>query len=445
MSKPERIESRKAIANEEVLASLEAILQSKTFSHGTSLRQVLEFIVRNNLSSSAKHIKEYTIATEVLGRKGDFDPKVDNIVRIQMGRLRGKLEEYYLAEGQRDPIQIVMPRGQYTPEYIRVITDVQPTTTDPPQLIGVSQVKRKRVDWRWGVGIALVICNLVLVANHLMRPWTRLSPPFRSLWAPFFLSGSPPLIVFGNPAFLMSKQGNLYRYDLPTILFMPMGSRVSTPDDRGFYPAGKEESGPFYYFDAYTGTGEVVAAAGLARFLTARGEPFLIKRSGLTSYDDIKNNNVIFLGSDKQDQILKNLPVVQELVFELPPPDQYTMGSYIRDMNPPPGYPATYGLQLNPSTGAIQVDYGLISLLPGVSAGHHVLVLAGITTLATQAAGDFVTSQRDMALLEQMPAVATAMKSRSASFQALLEVKVRDGVPLDATCLLVRDLNRVAR
>ncbi|MCL5670018.1 MAG: hypothetical protein M1423_01780 [Acidobacteria bacterium] len=426
-----------------MLASLETILQSKTFSHGTSLRQILEFIVRNNLSSPEKHIKEYTIATEVLGRKGDFDPKVDNIVRIQMGRLRGKLEEYYLAEGQRDPIQIVMPRGQYTPEYIRVPTDVQPTTTDHPQPIGVSQVKRRRVDWRWGVGIALVICNLVLVANHLMRPWTKLSSPFRSLWEPFFLSSSPPLIVFGNPAFLMSKQGDLYRYDLPMILFM--GSRVSTLGNRAAYPAGKEESGPFYYFDAYTGTGEVVAAAKIARFLTARGEPFLIKRSGLTSYDDVKNNNVIFLGSDKQDQILKNLPVVQELVFQPPPPDQYTMGSCIRDMNPPPGHPATYGLQLNPSTGAIEVDYGLISLLPGVSAGHHVLVLAGITTLATQAAGDFVTSERDMARLKQMLGVATAMKSRSASFQALLEVKVRDGVPLDAKCLLVRDLNRAAR
>jgi len=445
MSILERIESRKVISNEEVLASLETILQSKTFSHGTSLRQILEFIVRNSLSSSVKHIKEYTIATEVLGRTGDFDPKVDNIVRIQMGRLRGKLEEYYLAEGQRDPIQIAMPRGQYTPEYIRVTTDVQPTTTDHPQPIVVSQVKRRRVDWRWGVGIALVICNLVLVANHLMRPWTRLSSPFRSLWEPFFLSSSPPLIVFGNPAFLMSKQGDLYRYDSSTILFMPMGSRVSTLDNRGVYPAREEASGPFYYFDAYTGTGEVVAAAKIARFLTARGKRFLIKRSGLASYDDIKNNNVIFLGSDKQDQILKKLPIAQELVFEPPPPDQYTMGSCIRDMNPPPGHPATYGLQLDPSTGAIQVDYGLISLLPGVSAGQHVLVLAGLTTLATQAAGDFVTSERDMALWERMPAVVTAMKSRPAFFQALLEVKVRDGVPLGVKCLLVRDLNRAAR
>ena len=120
------------------------------------------------------------------------------------------------------------------------------------------------------------------------------------------------------------------------------------------------------------------------------------------------------------------------------------MGTYIRDMNPLPGHPATYRLQLDPSTGAIQVEYGLISLLPGTSAGHYVLLLGGITTLGTQAAAEFVISERYMALWERMPGVATAIKSRSPFFQALLEVQVRDGIPLDIKCLFVRDLNHPA-
>jgi hypothetical protein len=226
---------------------------------------------------------------------------------------------------------------------------------------------------------------------------------------------------------------------------MPMGTSVPTLDNQEVHPAREEETGPFYYFDAWSGSGEVVAAARIAQFLTAHGEPFLIRRSRIVSYEDIKDYNVIFLGSGKMDQLVKKLPISQELIFEPSPPDQYPMGSYVQDLNPPPGHPATYRLRLDPSTGAIQVEYGLISLLPGVSAGHHVLVLAGVTTLGTQAAGDFVTSERYMALLERMPAVATAMKSRSRFLQALLEVEVRDGVPLDVRCLLVRDLNRAAR
>jgi hypothetical protein len=444
MSELERAESRKAITNEAVLASLQTILQSKTFSHSTSLRQILEFMVRNSPSSPSEPIKEYTIATEVLGRAGDFDPKVDNIVRVQMGRLREKLEEYYLAEGQRDPIRIVMPRGQYTTEYIKVMTEGQPTSAGPPQPLGTSQARGRRLDWRWGAGITLLICSLVLVVSHL-RPSPRLSPPFRSLWEPFLLSGSAPLIVYSNTAFFVSKDGDYYHYDSPTILSMAMGSKVSSLDSQEVQPAGKGVSGPFYYFDAFTGSGEVVAAARIAQFLTARGEPFLIKRSRIISYGDINENNVIFLGSSKENQLLKKLPIVQELVFEPPPSDKYPIGSYIRDLNPPPGHQGTYGMQLDPDTGAIQAEYGLISLLPGVSGEHDVLVLAGITTLGTQATADFVTSERYMAILERMWPRASSTKTPPRYFQALLEVEVRDGVPLDVKCLLVRDLNRAAR
>jgi hypothetical protein len=444
MSELERTESRKVISNEAVLASLEAILQGKTFVHTASLRQILEFIVRNSLSSPLGHIKEYSIATEVLGRAGDFDPKSDNIVRVQMGRLREKLEEYYLTEGQRDLIRIVMPRGQYTPEYIRVSPDVQPTSTDPPQPLGVAQVKRRHVDWRWVAGISFVICGLILVASHL-KPSTRLSSPFRSVWEPFLLPSSMPLIVYANPTFLIDKQGNFYRYDSPTFLSMPMGSRIPAQDNQEVHPARKEDSGPFYYFDAFAGSGEVVAAARIAQFFTAHGETFLIKRSHIVSYGDIKDNNVIFLGSGKMDQLIQKLPVAQELVFEPPPPDQYPIGTHIRDMAPPPGRQATYGLQLDPVTGAIQDDYALISLLPGVSGEHSVLVLAGLTTLGTQAAAEFVVSERQMVILERMWASATLTKTRPLFFQALLEVEVRDGVPLDVKCLFVRDLNRGAR
>jgi hypothetical protein len=444
MSERERTGRQQDISKEAVLASLQTVLHSKTFSHSPSLRQALEFIVRNSLASPLEPLKEYTIATEVLGRTSDFDPKADNIVRVQMHRLREKLDEYYLAEGQRDLIRIVMPRGQYITEYVWNPQNGQPTTEDAPQPVAVSPERKTRVDWRWAVGIALVMCNLILVVNHL-RPSTRLASPFRSLWEPFLLPSSPPLIVYANPAFLVSKGGDLYRYDPPTILGMPMGSRVPTLENRGGPPARSDETGPFYYFDAFAGSGEVAAVARIAPFITAHGESFLIKRSRLVSYDDIKDHNVIFLGSGKEDDLLKKLPIAQELVFEPPPPDQYPMGSSIRDMNPPPSHPATYRLELDPSTGAIQVEYGLISLLPGVSAGHDVLVLAGITTLGTQAAGDFVTSERSMELLEQMRAAATPKKLRSPFFQALLEVEVRDGVPLDVKCLVVRELNQPAR
>lgn len=442
MAPPQHTGEQPEISKETALASLHAVLQSKTFSHSPSLRQTLEFIIRSSLSGSTEPIKEYSIATEVLGRTRDFDPKADNIVRVQMHRLREKLDEYYSAEGQADSTRIVIPRGQYCPEYARNVIEQPPAAPLADLPVSAFALKKRGLDWRWLLVIILVICNLALLADHFVAS-DGLPAALKPLWQPFLASSNPPLIVYANPAFLVSTRGNFYLYDRPTILSMPMGSRVATlgNDVQG---APEEEKGPFYYFDSYTGSGELVAAASIAEFLTAHGKPFLIKRSRIVSYEDIKDQNVIFLGGTGQDRILRNLPIPQDLVFRSAPADQIPMGSYIEDLKPPPGHPSSYRLQLDPSTGAIEIEYGLISLLPGVAAGHDALVLAGITTLGTQAAADFATSERYMEILDRMRTAMPPGRSRSPYIQAVLEVEVRDGVPLNVKCVLVRELNQPA-
>jgi adenylate cyclase len=52
------------------------------------LRDFLRFVVEKTLSGCAQEIRGCTVATEVMGRKADFDAVKDTIVRIQGGRLR---------------------------------------------------------------------------------------------------------------------------------------------------------------------------------------------------------------------------------------------------------------------------------------------------------------------------------------------------------------------
>jgi hypothetical protein len=58
MSGPESTISRQDIPKDAVLASLQRILQSKTFSHCTSLRDTLEYIVENSFSSCIEPANE---------------------------------------------------------------------------------------------------------------------------------------------------------------------------------------------------------------------------------------------------------------------------------------------------------------------------------------------------------------------------------------------------
>src|SRR5450759_2399874 len=47
----------------------------------------------------------------------DYDPRVDSTVRIEAGKLRSRLEEYYRSDGKDDPIVIDLPKGSYVPVF----------------------------------------------------------------------------------------------------------------------------------------------------------------------------------------------------------------------------------------------------------------------------------------------------------------------------------------
>jgi TolB-like protein/tetratricopeptide (TPR) repeat protein len=93
---------------------LERILHSVSFQHSRRRQRFLEFIVKETLAG--RNLKGYDVALGVFGRPETFDPAVDPVVRVEAGRLREKLREYYQSDGQDDPIRIDLPKGTYTPQ-----------------------------------------------------------------------------------------------------------------------------------------------------------------------------------------------------------------------------------------------------------------------------------------------------------------------------------------
>ena len=66
-----------------VRAHLARVLKSGVLSNAASLRRFLSYVVERSLAGDTDGVKEYAIGTEVLGRGGSFDPKIDTIVRVQ--------------------------------------------------------------------------------------------------------------------------------------------------------------------------------------------------------------------------------------------------------------------------------------------------------------------------------------------------------------------------
>jgi len=112
----------KAVAPKEqngqaVRKQLERVLSSAGFARSERLSQFLRFVVERQLEGKDDELKEPLIAIEVFGRKPDYDPKQDSIVRTEAGRLRSRLVEYYAGEGHGDPVVIELPKGGYTPVF----------------------------------------------------------------------------------------------------------------------------------------------------------------------------------------------------------------------------------------------------------------------------------------------------------------------------------------
>ena len=115
----------------DITRQLERILDSPDFKATPQQTALLRYVVNQTLAGNAYRIKGYIVATEVFGRRSDFNQSNDPIVSIQASRLRQAIELYYETAGKNDPIRIDIPKGGYVPTFDEQLPDDQPIAADP--------------------------------------------------------------------------------------------------------------------------------------------------------------------------------------------------------------------------------------------------------------------------------------------------------------------------
>ena len=110
--------SLSSVAFPEERQALESLLASGEFHRSPNLEKILSYLCHQYFQGKGNLVKEYSIATEALDRKEDFDPKRDSIVRVEMHRLRRRLKDYYASKGASNPIRITLPDKSYIPEFV---------------------------------------------------------------------------------------------------------------------------------------------------------------------------------------------------------------------------------------------------------------------------------------------------------------------------------------
>lgn len=132
-SEPVPPEAASVVDHPEERAELRRILYSRGFSRSPTLSKLLSYVCEKSLAGLGHELKESTIAVEVFGRRPDFDPREDPIVRVTATRLREALARFQRQQGDGPAVRIVLPVGHYAPEFERVASRAEPVRADPSE------------------------------------------------------------------------------------------------------------------------------------------------------------------------------------------------------------------------------------------------------------------------------------------------------------------------
>lgn len=403
------------VSSRAILEQVERLVHSPQLQQAESLSRLLRYLVAFTLEHPDQPPKEYQIAVEVFGRSEDFDARLDSAVRVQTGRLRSRLAEYYQTHGAHDPVVIELPKGNYRVEFHERIEPESPPPARPPD--APNRWSTRGFSW---AGIVLALA-LGVALGGVAGVWYQTAKPgrspkvpaeFRRFWGGFGGGASPPLVIFSNAEFVGRPETGL-RYREP-------GS-----------PAA---NGPVA--DFYTGVGEVLGIAELDRVFASMGESLVVKRARLLTWDQTKNRDLVFIGSPSENLGLRDLPIQQDFVFqkvEAPHPRKGDLA--IVNLRPKANELPFYLASPEPP---ITEDHALIELRPGLSDGQEILLLAGTTTFGTQAAVEFVCRAEQLReLLSRQPRTGAPQP-----FAAVIRVRVNGGVPVESRIVAYHALSR---
>lgn len=149
-------QGRNAPSRVEIEAQRDRILASSIFTSSPRMQQFLDHIVKEFLANRAAQLNETAIAIDVFKRDETFDSRLDSVVRVEAGRLRTKLREYYAEIGSGDPVRIEIPKGGYAPIFSLNQSQVITTPIDRPKRIG-----------SWALGLSLVAAAAVMIFLQL--------------------------------------------------------------------------------------------------------------------------------------------------------------------------------------------------------------------------------------------------------------------------------------
>lgn len=422
---------------------VDRILRSEQFRPSEVLRRLLIYLTEKAVADEADTLKEYVVAIEGLGKPSSYDPQHNSTVRIQVGRLRQKLAEYYRNEGKNDPFVVDLPKGRFRLTCERRAESLEPPITpqDEAPRIGLGNLENplptasRLAGLGMGIalGLALAIAGYfglrftgVLPRTEVASEW---SPEIEALWAPFLQSTRPLIFSVEDPLFVeVSSNPGIYYRDRSINRWSDV--RNSPAVKKLSETFGKQEIQPSRY---YTSFGEAEATFSLGRLMGSRGQIVSMIRTSQLSWQQLADNNIIFVGVQNLFfEQLQGMPNATELVADL---------DGVHNTHPAPGEPALFQDAYTTAPNEQGIIYALVTHALGPNGRGEVESFTSVRSAGYVGAVHFFTNPESAKLL------VTKLKEQNGgvmphTYQVLLKIRFKDNVPTETSYVLSRILHQ---
>ena len=403
-----------------VLAQLEAMLQDDVFRSSRRSSEFLKYVVTQALHGSDQ-IKERTIGVEVFGRSLSYDTNIDHIVRTAATELRKRLAIYYGDQKHRSELRIGLVPGSYVPRFTAAaepgmgVPEPYPAADHSPRgdalrgpellpepVPAEEGLPARAAPSRRNLLLLAALAVLLVAAALLAVRWLQKPSPEVLFWKPVLDTPGPVLLAVGDVP-----------HGPPTLPALPGSAAQATP-------VPSIDPNPTVPF------ADAVTIARVVGALEAQQKRVFIRRESVSSFSDLREGAVVLIGAFNNEWSLRlTHPLRYSLALD---PDRSLI--YIRDARNPGARTWSWGTNQprDPARGINSPrldDYALISRIESSETGHPVVVIGGLYTYGTEAAGEFLT---DEGLMEQVVRQAPRPGPRG-TLQIVLGTTVTDGTP----------------
>ena len=427
-----------ALLQEAMLPEVDRLLHSSTFRHSDALRRLLRFLAEKSLAGEADQLKEYSIALDGLGKPSTYDPRNDSTVRIQVGRLRQKLGEYYRTESPASEWMLDLPKGQFSltckprlaaealpaerANPVAAVPSFRANLSSLPLVVALLGVPLL-ISLAWAAYATAALSRQTRQNAVLSRSiWT---PELQQLWQPFLTAKRPLLVVIGDPPFVQFTGFGTYR-DLHLNNWEDI---VKSPEVNAIRKAlGNAEMQHSLY---YAPIGEVSATFLLGKLLGPRVDTMTLERASELSWQQLADNNVLYIGAQVffMDR-LRGMPVDLDL-------QNSSIG--IQNLHPLPGEPSVLRDVVPPEPFGDGEAHILITRVPGPRGTGDVQSFFSNRTSGRLAAVQWFTDENFARILVEKLRKPSGEIPRY--YQVVLKVNFKDGVPTKTSYVLHHELS----